>query len=81
MHGSAPDIVGQGRANPIGMLWSVVLLLEHLHLDEPAAALMTAIEESLRDPRTRTADLGGTASTGEVTECVAAQLSKERVSR
>jgi tartrate dehydrogenase/decarboxylase/D-malate dehydrogenase len=81
VHGSAPDIAGQGLANPIGMLWSVVLLLEHLHLQEPAAALMAAIEESLRDPRTRTADLGGTASTGEVTESVAAQLSKERVGR
>jgi tartrate dehydrogenase/decarboxylase/D-malate dehydrogenase len=81
VHGSAPDIAGKDLANPIGMLWSVVLLLEHLQLREPATALMAAIEDSLRDPSTRTADLGGTASTGEVTDFVAAHLSKEGVRR
>ncbi|WP_432876814.1 tartrate dehydrogenase [Kribbella sp. CA-245084] len=77
VHGSAPDIAGQGIANPIGMLWSVVLMLEHLRLPAPAAALMAAIESSLRDPATRTADLGGTASTGEVTEYIKARVSEE----
>jgi tartrate dehydrogenase/decarboxylase/D-malate dehydrogenase len=81
VHGSAPDIAGGGLANPIGMLWSVVLMLEHLQLQEPAAALMAAIEDSLRDPSTRPADLGGTASTSEITDFVAAQLSKERTGR
>jgi tartrate dehydrogenase/decarboxylase / D-malate dehydrogenase len=79
VHGSAPDIAGNGIANPVGMFWSVVLMLDHLQLPEPAAALMAAIEASLRDAHTRTADLGGTASTGDVTEFVVAQL--ERVSR
>ncbi|MFI7065792.1 tartrate dehydrogenase [Kribbella sp. NPDC050124] len=74
VHGSAPDIAGRGLANPIGMLWSVALMLEHLQLPEPATDLMTAIEAALKDPRTRTADLGGTASTNDVTAFVTAQL-------
>ncbi|MFD7161441.1 isocitrate/isopropylmalate dehydrogenase family protein [Kribbella sp. NPDC059898] len=74
VHGSAPDIAGKGLANPVGMLWSVVLMLEHLHQPKPAAALMTAIEESLRDPKTRTADLGGTASTTDVTAFVTERI-------
>jgi Isocitrate/isopropylmalate dehydrogenase len=81
VHGSAPDIAGKGLANPVGMLWSVVLMLENLQLHEPAGAFMGAIEESLRDPRTRTADLGGTPSTAEVTDFVSAQLSRAGVSR
>jgi tartrate dehydrogenase/decarboxylase/D-malate dehydrogenase len=63
------------------MLWSVAMMLDHLRLTEPAAALMAAIETSLREPHTRTADLGGTASTREVTDFVSAQLSRERTSR
>jgi tartrate dehydrogenase/decarboxylase/D-malate dehydrogenase len=70
VHGSAPDIAGKGLANPVGMLWSVVLMLEHLDAGEPAAQLMTAIEQTLRDPATRTADVGGTASTEQVTDAV-----------
>lgn len=75
VHGSAPDIAGQGLANPVGMLWSVVLMLEHLEAREPAARLMEAIEASLRDPATRTADVGGTASTEQVTGVVLDLLS------
>jgi tartrate dehydrogenase/decarboxylase / D-malate dehydrogenase len=67
VHGSAPD---PGLANPVGMLWSVVLMLERLGAGEPAARLMDAIEASLRDPATRTADVGGTASTEQVTSAV-----------
>jgi len=70
VHGSAPDIAGKGIANPVGMLWSTVLLLEHLDAPVPAARLMAAIEESLRDPTTRTGDVGGTASTEQVTAAV-----------
>ncbi|MFC7597402.1 tartrate dehydrogenase [Terrabacter sp. GCM10028922] len=74
VHGSAPDISGKGLANPVGMLWSVAMMLDHLRLSEPAAALMAALEASLREPHTRTADLGGTASTREVTDFVIALL-------
>jgi tartrate dehydrogenase/decarboxylase/D-malate dehydrogenase len=70
VHGSAPDIAGKGLANPVGMLWSVVLMLEHLGAAEASARLMHAIEETLRDPATRTADVGGTASTEQVTAAV-----------
>ena len=74
VHGSAPDIAGKGLANPVGMLWSVVLMLEHLDAREPGARLMDAVEASLRDPATRTADVGGTASTEQVTDAVLALL-------
>jgi tartrate dehydrogenase/decarboxylase/D-malate dehydrogenase len=45
-------------------------MLEHLDAREPAARLMSAIEESLRDPATRTGDVGGTATTEQVTSAV-----------
>ena len=74
VHGSAPDIAGRGIANPIGALWSVVLMLEHLGHPVAAAALMTALESSLASPETRTGDLGGSASTSQVTETVVAHV-------
>jgi tartrate dehydrogenase/decarboxylase/D-malate dehydrogenase len=70
VHGSAPDIAGKGLANPIGMLWSTVLMLEHLGATDAAARLMHAVEETLRNPATRTGDVGGTASTEQVTAAV-----------
>jgi tartrate dehydrogenase/decarboxylase/D-malate dehydrogenase len=64
VHGSAPDIAGQGIANPIGMIWSGVLMLEHLGEPADAAALMQAIEAALADPQApRTRELGGPAGT------------------
>ena len=70
VHGSAPDIAGKGLANPVGMLWSTVLMLEHLNAADAAARLMGALEETLLDPATRTGDVGGTASTEQVTAAV-----------
>jgi tartrate dehydrogenase/decarboxylase/D-malate dehydrogenase len=70
VHGSAPDIAGKGLANPIGMLWSTVLMLEHLDAADAAARLMGALEETLRDRATRTGDVGGTATTEQVTAAV-----------
>ena len=70
VHGSAPDIAGRGLANPIGMLWSTALMLDHLDATEAAAGLMAAIEETLLHPQTRTGDIGGTASTEQVTAAV-----------
>ncbi len=63
VHGSAPDIAGQGIANPIGQIWSASLMLDHLGEADAAAALLRAIENVLADPRHRTRDLGGTATT------------------
>jgi tartrate dehydrogenase/decarboxylase / D-malate dehydrogenase len=74
VHGSAPDIAGQGLANPVGMLWTVVMLLDHLGFAAQGARLMSAIEASLRDPASRTRDVGGTAGTTEVTAAVLAHL-------
>jgi tartrate dehydrogenase/decarboxylase / D-malate dehydrogenase len=74
VHGSAPDIAGKGIANPVGMLWSTVMMMEHLDAKEGAAELMTAIEDTLRRPETRTGDIGGTASTEQVTAAVLERL-------
>ncbi|HEX3455311.1 MAG TPA: isocitrate/isopropylmalate family dehydrogenase, partial [Gaiellaceae bacterium] len=73
VHGSAPDIAGQGIANPAGAIWSAVLMLEHLVEPEAAARLLQALEDVCRDgPRTR--DVGGTATTREVGDAVAAAV-------
>jgi tartrate dehydrogenase/decarboxylase / D-malate dehydrogenase len=73
VHGSAPDIAGQGIANPVGAIWSAALMLEHLGEGDASARLMRALEDVCRDgPRTR--DVGGSASTSEVGDAVAARL-------
>jgi len=74
VHGSAPDIAGQGIANPLGQIWSGVLMLEHLGQPQAAAALMRAIESVLLDgPKTR--DLGGNANTQDVGKALAEVIS------
>jgi tartrate dehydrogenase/decarboxylase/D-malate dehydrogenase len=70
IHGSAFDIMGKGWANPIGTFWSVVMLLEHLGEMDAAARLMKAIEQVTAKPSLHTRDLGGTATTLQVTEAV-----------
>jgi tartrate dehydrogenase/decarboxylase/D-malate dehydrogenase len=67
VHGSAPDIAGQGIANPIGAIWSGALMLEHLGEQEAADRILAALEEMLTSGGPRTRDLGGTATTAEVT--------------
>ena len=67
VHGSAPDIAGQGIANPIGAIWSGAQMLEHLGETEAAAAVLDAIERMLADGGPRTRDLGGNATTADVT--------------
>ena len=74
VHGSAPDIAGRGIANPIGAVWSAALMLEHFGHFDAASEVMAAIEATLAKPETRTGDLGGTASTVDVTEALVAQL-------
>ena len=63
VHGSAPDIAGQGIANPIGQIWAGAMMLDHLGHAEAGAAIVTAIERVLADPSLRTRDLGGSATT------------------
>ena len=74
IHGSAFDIMGQGLANPIGTFWSVVMLLEHLGEAEAAQRVMKAIEAVTADRALHTRDLGGTATTSQVTQAVCARL-------
>ena len=72
IHGSAFDIMGQGLANPIGTFWSVVMMLEHLGESAAAAQLMRAIEGVTANPALHTRDLGGKATTAQVTAAVCA---------
>jgi len=74
IHGSAPDIAGQGRANPIGSIWSIALMLEHLGMDAWSKAVHAAIAATLADGKTLTPDLGGTVSTTALGDAVAAAL-------
>jgi tartrate dehydrogenase/decarboxylase/D-malate dehydrogenase len=74
VHGSAPDIAGQGIANPIGQIWSGAMMLEHLGETEAAAAVVRAIEAVLTEQKLRTRDLGGVASTSDCGKAIAAAL-------
>jgi 3-isopropylmalate dehydrogenase len=77
VHGSAPDIAGQGVANPLAMFLSVALLLRHgLNLENEARALESAVDQAL-DGGLRTRDLGGQASTAEATQAVLAALGQK----
>src|ERR1700740_1148229 len=63
VHGSAPDIAGQGIANPIGMIWSGAMMFEHLGEKQAAESIVGAIERTLAERTLRTRDLGGNADT------------------
>jgi 3-isopropylmalate dehydrogenase len=74
VHGSAPDIAGTGKANPLAMFGSVALMLRHgLGSEDSAAAVESAIDRAL-DGGLRTADLGGQATTEEATRAVLTNL-------
>ncbi|RFU33199.1 hypothetical protein B7463_g3134, partial [Scytalidium lignicola] len=75
IHGSAPDIAGQGIANPLGTFWSAVEMLKWLGEVEAGEALMTAIE-NVSSSGIRTRDVGGVAKTTEVTEAVIKELER-----
>jgi tartrate dehydrogenase/decarboxylase/D-malate dehydrogenase len=70
IHGSAFDIMGKGIANPIGSFWTAVLMLEHLGETEAAARLMHAVEHVTRSQAVLSPDLGGKATTKEVTTAI-----------
>jgi tartrate dehydrogenase/decarboxylase/D-malate dehydrogenase len=75
VHGSAPDIAGQGIANPIGQIWSAAMMLDHLGETEAAASIVRAIEFVLVNPSLRTRDLGGTANTETCGKAIADAIS------
>jgi tartrate dehydrogenase/decarboxylase/D-malate dehydrogenase len=74
IHGSAFDIMGKGLANPVGTFWSVVMMLEHLGEFGAAKQVMSAIEQVTANPMLRTGDLGGKATTAQVTQAVCERL-------
>ena len=74
IHGSAFDIVGKGIANPIGTFWSAVMMLDHLGEAAASARMMRAIERVTADPSLHTPDLGGGATTRQVTDAICAAL-------
>ena len=74
VHGSAPDIAGQGIANPTALLLAAALMLEHLKLNDKAVRLRRAIDEALNLDRVRTGDLGGKSSTKEYTAALVARI-------
>jgi tartrate dehydrogenase/decarboxylase/D-malate dehydrogenase len=74
IHGSAFDIMGKGLANPVGTFWSVVMMLEHLGEIEASQKLMVAIEYVTSNLSLHTRDLGGSATTEQVTEAVCQKL-------
>ncbi|HEX7084535.1 MAG TPA: isocitrate/isopropylmalate dehydrogenase family protein [Gaiellaceae bacterium] len=74
VHGSAPDIVGRGVANPVGCVLSAALLLADCGLRQAAAALERAVGDAVRDPRTRTPDIGGGAGTRDLAGAIRASL-------
>ncbi len=75
VHGSAPDITGQGIANPLAAVLSAAMMLEHLQLPAAADALNDAVKKLLADGGPRTPDLGGSASTTEVGDAIVELIS------
>jgi tartrate dehydrogenase/decarboxylase/D-malate dehydrogenase len=76
IHGSAFDIMGKGVANPVGTFWSVVMLLEHLGENAAAARVMRAVESVTANPALHTGDLGGKATTEQVTAAVCEHIKR-----
>ncbi|MGO2131321.1 MAG: tartrate dehydrogenase [Halomonas sp.] len=74
VHGSAPDIAGQGKANPIAAIWSGAMMLEHLGEKAAASAILKALDQVSSDTRHCTPDMGGNASTSELTDALISAL-------
>jgi tartrate dehydrogenase/decarboxylase/D-malate dehydrogenase len=74
VHGSAPDIAGTNRADPIGALWCGALMLQHLGFPEAAQRLEAAIARTVREGRSLTPDLGGSATTIELGDAIVGAL-------
>jgi isocitrate dehydrogenase (NAD+) len=75
VHGTAPDIAGQGIANPTALLLASAMMLDHIEEKPLADRLRDAIKDALSDPKTRTGDLHGTANTKGYTEAIIRHLS------
>lgn len=73
VHGSAPDIVGKGVANPVGQIWTAKMMLDHFGYTELGSKLLQAIEDTFREG-IMTSDIGGSASTDEVAKSILDKL-------
>jgi tartrate dehydrogenase/decarboxylase / D-malate dehydrogenase len=71
--GSAPDIAGEGVANPAGAIWAGALMLDHMGYPDAGKRVLSALELTL-ESGTKTRDLGGTASTDEMTDAVVQRI-------
>jgi len=74
VHGSAPDIAGKGIANPLALLLAAALMLDHVGRLEQARRLRAAIDGTLREDGIRTADLGGKATTRDITQAIVQRI-------
>ncbi len=74
VHGSAPDIAGKGLANPIALLRSAALMLEHIGQRRPAERIEQSVRRTLEARRGLTRDLGGDGNTATITEQLVANL-------
>jgi isocitrate dehydrogenase (NAD+) len=74
VHGSAPDIAGKNLANPIALIQSGVMMLEHLGEMEAAARVHKAVLSVLAEGKHVTRDLGGTAGTTQIAEAIASRV-------
>ena len=77
IHGSAPDIAGKGLANPLATVWSVSQMLDHFGETEWGKRVLDVIEEMLVEKEVLTPDLGGSATTAQVGDRVAAKLEEK----
>jgi len=75
IHGSAPDIMGKGIANPIGAIWAGALMLDHLGRRDVHDRMLGAIERVVASGKIRTPDLGGKATTKEMADAVTREIS------
>jgi tartrate dehydrogenase/decarboxylase/D-malate dehydrogenase len=76
IHGSAPDIAGKGIANPIAAIWAGAMMLDHLGERAAHDRILRAIEAVIADERVRTPDLGGKATTAEMTRAVTTAMAE-----
>jgi len=74
VHGSAPDLAGKGVANPLAVIMSGVMMLNHIHEEALARKIKTAYDTVLQEGKTLTRDLGGSAGTAEFTDAIIAKL-------
>lgn len=78
VHGSAPDIAGQNKANPTALLFSALMMLDHLGMDDKYALIRKAALTVLADPELRTGDLGGKGTTASFTDAICREIAANK---